>query len=111
MVAAALIIHPENTLHKVFDGNFEKTTLPYWMKLYLDRKVAGIQSAHTLEAKARDLLGFLNWFMHLNGHQLITEWHLIQSLWGVLPLKDSLSYWSKFQGPLYFSNEEEKLFF
>lgn len=74
MTEAALIIHPKNTLHKVLDPNLETSTLPYWIRLYLDKKVAGIQSAHTFEAKARDLLGFMNWFIELNGHQLISDW-------------------------------------
>lgn len=74
MTETTLIIHPQNTLHKVLDANLESTTLPYWIRLYLDKKVAGIQSTHTFEAKARDLLGFVNWFVKLNGHHLITDW-------------------------------------
>ncbi len=41
---------------------------------YLDEEVRGIQSPNTFEAKSRDLVGFVAWFVKFNGHGHIEGW-------------------------------------
>ena len=45
-----------------------------WSLRELRRDARRRHSDGYFEAKARDLLGFVNWFVGLNGHQLITDW-------------------------------------
>jgi site-specific recombinase XerD len=79
-MSEALIIYPQNTLHKVLETQIDVSrpiqndTLLFWILRYLEQKVAGIQSRHTLEAKGRDLFGFARWFTVFNGHELIADW-------------------------------------
>jgi site-specific recombinase XerD len=79
-MSEGLIIYPQNTLHKVLETQIDvsrpiqNNTLLFWILRYLEQKVAGIQSKHTLEAKGRDLFGFARWFAAFNGHELIADW-------------------------------------
>lgn len=68
------ITYPAATFERIAHPNLEPNSFPYWIRHYIDKKVAGLQSSHTLEAKVRDLLGFMGWFIKVNGHQLITDW-------------------------------------
>jgi hypothetical protein len=49
-------------------------TLLVWAELYLRKKVLGIQSPNTEQAKRRDLKAFLDFFVHVNGHLRIDQW-------------------------------------
>jgi site-specific recombinase XerD len=71
----SLIIYPKNTHHNVLEKSEPQNSFHHWLKLYLKDEVYGIQSKHTLEAKTRDLLSFINWFSNFNGHSKIEEWH------------------------------------
>lgn len=68
-------------LHKILEGP-EKLLCPkensqdlaYWIRRYLDERVAGVGSVHTWKAKARDLTLFYRFFMEWNRSAEITFW-------------------------------------
>lgn len=74
----ALVKAASNIQHKVFwalgtaDPSLE--SLVVWALRYLDQEVKGVQSKNTLEAKARDLKSFIEWYSRMNGHARIENW-------------------------------------
>lgn len=74
MNVTTLISPPTVALERVAQPDSGPDSFSYWIQRYLDKKVVGLQSPHTLEAKARDIFQFVTWFSGLNGHQLIIDW-------------------------------------
>lgn len=52
----------------------EEHSLAAWAVKYLAEEVYGLQSANTLDAKSRDLVGFINWYVDVNGAGDIGHW-------------------------------------
>jgi hypothetical protein len=52
----------------------DKHTLAQWAARYLAEEVYGVQSPNTLDAKGRDLAGFLGWFLEMNSTGEISHW-------------------------------------
>ena len=55
-------------------GLAERYPLARLCAQYLAEEVHGVQSANTLEAKTRDLAGFVGWFVEYNGHGEPEHW-------------------------------------
>jgi integrase/recombinase XerC len=75
---ATEICKPENPAGPahllLFRQMVEKHSLAYWAARYLAEEVAGVQAANTLEAKSRDLVAFVSWFVGINGVADIGDW-------------------------------------
>lgn len=52
----------------------QKHTLARYVDMYLQEEVRDMQSPNTLDAKSRDLLAFVVWFVAFNGHGRIAAW-------------------------------------
>lgn len=49
-------------------------TIAEWAARYLANEVYGLQAHNTLEAKRRDVAGFVQWFVSFNGHGDTAAW-------------------------------------
>ncbi len=63
------------TRFSAFQDLAEQHSIARWASRYLSEQVYGIQSPHTLDAKTRDLSGFVQWFVSTKGNGHIESWH------------------------------------
>ncbi|RZL29093.1 MAG: hypothetical protein EOP64_02280 [Sphingomonas sp.] len=58
----------------VFAELAQRHSLAAWAARYLNIEVRGLQADNTLDAKSRDLVAFIRWFVENNGHGEIGQW-------------------------------------